>query len=111
MLAVILGWVVFRAESLSSALGYGLSLFGLSGNAIICGNAIGMFRDYWVFLFFGVVCSTPVFAAVKERLQGKSLGVSRGTEAFSTVFYVFILVWSFSFIVIGSHNPFIYFNF
>jgi D-alanyl-lipoteichoic acid acyltransferase DltB (MBOAT superfamily) len=109
MLAVVFGWVLFRAEGLKAAAKYALSMAGMRGNPLICANAVGMFRDYRVFLLAAVLCSTPVFAVIKTRIAGTKLRY--GAAALSIALYLFIFLWSVSFIVLGSHNPFIYFNF
>jgi hypothetical protein len=103
------GWVLFRAEGLRAGLKYALSMAGMRGNPLICANAVGLFRDYRVFLLCAILCSTPVFGVIKTRIGKTKLRY--GTAVLSIVFYLFIFLWSVSFIVLGAHNPFIYFNF
>ncbi|GMO55860.1 MAG: MBOAT family protein [Treponemataceae bacterium] len=109
LLAILGGWVLFRADGLRAAVKYAFSMAGMRDNPLICDAAIGMFRDYRFFLLFALLCATPIFSVIKTGLEKTAVG--RGMTAFSAALYLFIFVWSFSFIVVGAHNPFIYFNF
>jgi D-alanyl-lipoteichoic acid acyltransferase DltB (MBOAT superfamily) len=109
LLAVMEGWILFRAGGLRAAAAYTLSLFGMRGNPLMCGAAAGMFREYRFFLAAALLCAAPLFPALRAKMDNTPL---RGvTAAASPVFYLFVFIWSFSFIIVGSHNPFIYFNF
>ena len=112
LLCVLGGWVLFRALGTKAALQYGLSMLGLKGNPIFCDNVILTFREYWLFLLAAVLCSTELFKRLRTRLDGsgrKRLRVA--VNAVSVCFYMFCFFWAVSFLILGAHNPFIYFNF
>jgi alginate O-acetyltransferase complex protein AlgI len=111
MLAVCGGWVLFRASGLKAAIRYGLTMLGLKENPLFCVNTIAAFREYRFFLFFALVCSTPFFAFLKKRITQKNGALQTVITPASVVIYVFRFLWSISFIILGAHNPFIYFNF
>ena len=59
-----------------------------------------------------IVCSTPVFLNAKNKLmESKSKAVLVAFNVVTVVAYLFIFIWAFSFLILGSQNPFIYFNF
>lgn len=111
LLCVLMGWVLFRAENGSSAVNYGLSMLGLTGNDFLCVNAAVAIREYGWFMLFGIILSTDIVKKAKEKIL--SGGGIRKT-VFSTAALgvcLFCFLWSVSFIIMGGHNPFIYFNF
>ncbi len=112
MLCVQVGWIIFRGTSLNASLKYGLSMLGLTGNPLTCDLLILSFREYWLFLLAAVLCSTPVFKWLRARVEASpSKALRVASHAFTVVFYTFCLVWAVSYLILGAHNPFIYFNF
>lgn len=111
LLSVVIGWVFFRAESMTSALAFLGDMAGLRGNDLLCPLVTRTFLQYRWFYLGALLCSTPVFHWGKNRLtqQHKELGTVLAYLAVPV--YLFLLLWSVSYIMIGSHNPFIYFNF
>ena len=112
LLSVLAGWVLFRAVGLKAALKYGLSMFALSGNPFSCANASFAIRQYGVLLVVSLFCSTDLFKNLSSKLSGSDHRLVRiSANAIALLFYVFVFVWGVSYIILGSHNPFIYFNF
>lgn len=111
LLCVLVGWVFFRAPDLHCALGFLQSMLGLSGNAFCDDMVSRTFQQYRFFYLAAVLCSTPVFKLWKEKLAAKSSRLAAGVALLSVPVYGFLLLWAVSFLMIGSHNPFIYFNF
>ena len=101
LLAVTCGWVLFRADSLSSAGAYLGTMFGCSGAPLVDDFCIFWSREVMVFLIVAVVGCLPIFS----RLSGK---FAKGVFAIAQ-FVLFII--GLSCLVMKSHNPFIYFNF
>ena len=112
LLCILLGWVIFRAPGMHAGLNYILCMIGAKGNAVVGVDAGGAIRDYWFFFLAGIVCSTPLFLNVKNKLMAsKNKAVVFAVNTLSVPAYLLILLWAVSFIIIGSQNPFIYFNF
>jgi len=112
LLCVLLGWVLFRAEGGNAALQYGLSMLGLAGNSLTCDSTILTLREYWPFLLFGLLCSTELFKHIGAHLAASAKPVLRIAYNTGTVaLYAFGFLWAVSFLILGAHNPFIYFNF
>ena len=112
LLCILFGRVLFRADDAASALRYAASMFGLSGNGAFSDAVIRYVRDYWVFLIAALLCSTELFKNLRARVDGaKKKAVRVGANVFTVLFYVFSFLWAVSYLILGAHNPFIYFNF
>ena len=96
-LVVMIASVVSRADSIPHALDLYRSMFGLDGSAIFDDTARMFLREYGVFLAAGVLCCLPVPKRIPDAVRGVGLAVA----GFVAITYV----------VMGSYNPFIYFNF
>ena len=105
MIFVILGWVMFRADSISEATHYYSSMFSFN-NQIVDDNFISYIRQFSPYLVAGCVFSTPIMAKIEERMNNKVIYCI--TEV---IVVLLLLIISISFIVKGSYSPFIYFNF
>jgi len=112
LLCVLLGWVIFRANGMQAGWNYLLSMVGANGNALAGVDVAGALRDYWFFFLAAIVCSTPVFLVAKNKLmESKHRAVRVAVNVLSVAAYLCIFIWAFSFLILGSQNPFIYFNF
>ena len=111
MLMVLLGWVLFRATDLSSAISYMKAMFGFAPGGFIDGTAIMYFRDYIITLIFGIICSTPLIKLIAQRIKAKIPKSDNTLFLSSYLVQALLFIASVSFIVMNAHNPFIYFNF
>ena len=112
LLAVVLGWVIFRAEGLKKGLCYIASMFGLMGNKLTDAGAVFEFRSNIVILVLSVLLSTPIVMKLGEKLQNKlPEKLSYLRYSLSALLYLAIFVIAVSFTVTSTYNPFIYFNF
>jgi alginate O-acetyltransferase complex protein AlgI len=117
LLAVLVGWVFFRAETLPGALQYLGAMAGLGGTA-----SIHAFDHYWnraVALAFiaGALGSGPLvpwlargLARLRERggVPRACAGIADGlTQVALLAVLAVCAVW----LAAGTHNPFIYFRF
>ena len=96
-LVVMIASVVSRADSIPHALDLYRSMFGLDGSAIFDDTARMFLREYGAFLAAGVLCCLPVPKRIPDAVRGVGLAAA----GFVAITYV----------VMGSYNPFIYFNF
>lgn len=112
MFFVIMEWVLFRADSLGDAVHYMSCMFGADGWGL---SAPGIFylTQYRYFWLAAIVGSLPLVPWIGKRLKQEDVSAKRkwAADVISGVFIVGILFVSVSYIVIGSYNPFIYFNF
>lgn len=96
---VIVGWVIFRADSLDAASTYLKAMFGMTGNVLL-DNGIRLLEQFWVFFILGMWFSIPHKKSNSKR---------------NDVLYVIGMLVVFEvtliYVVKGGYNPFIYFNF
>lgn len=104
---VMFAWVLFRADSVDAAGMYLLSMFGLGapGNSDL---AILYLRENWVFLVAAAVFSTPIAHKVRAWADDRNSIV---LDACYGLGLAMLFLVSVGFIVKGTYNPFIYFNF
>ena len=103
---VIMGWVIFRADSIADAITYIKSMFGLNGNLLIDGMFTGYFSQNIILLIIGTVICTPLFKILKSKI-----GSNIVLDIIHIVVLISLFILSVSSLVSSSYNPFIYFNF
>ncbi|MCR5637143.1 MAG: MBOAT family protein [Clostridiales bacterium] len=104
---VVIGWVIFRSDSISDAIDYLGTMFGLNANSLLSDEAWYILQPKLLFLLFGLLFSFPVAPYISKRL--KTDKKPYGFIYFLLITAIFLL--SVAFIVKGTYNPFIYFNF
>lgn len=109
LLAVMVAWVFFRAETLPEAFVYLGAMFG-SGNSGV-GNPIGFYVNSWtlIVLFAGVIGSGPFVPWIRGEASTR-LGAAYASGIWVTLISV-LLLGSLMFMAAGTYNPFIYFRF
>ena len=106
MFFVIIGWVLFRAESLSDAWTYLKSMFGMCGNTLSDGLFTGYLKQSAILLVIGIVLCTPLFRYLKKKTEKNVLA-----GYLSVVVLIALFILCVASLVSSSYNPFIYFNF
>ncbi len=110
LLSVNFLWVIFNSETLRRGLRYCLGMLGFYGRRFAFDPAMLRYlREYGIFILLAILFSAPVTRNIKEK-------ISRGRFApvmdFAVpVGYGLVFLWAVSFLILGAHNPFIYFNF
>ncbi|MDL2224796.1 MBOAT family protein [Eubacteriales bacterium OttesenSCG-928-M02] len=110
MLLVMCGWVLFRADNMQVAGEYFFSMLGLNKMPFITPISIYYMREQGIFLAAAAVGSINILGKAKALLVKNKMSKLIVVAA-QTVGLLFCLLWSLSFIEMGAHNPFIYFNF
>jgi len=119
LLAVMVGWVFFRAETLSDALTFLQTMFVpmqstsvyfvanyLSGHVLLC-------------LVFGIVLATPFWSNMNKKWihqiwisnRKTTVSLTIGHNVATTVYLSFLTLCCFASIAANSYDPFIYFRF
>lgn len=109
LLVVNFGWVLFRSPNLKEAYNYFKAMFG--GNGAIWSDYTYMFlKEYWVFFIFAFIFSVPIAKKINKFVveQAKYSMIFNVFYPISAILLFFISV---TYLVTGSYNPFIYFNF
>ena len=107
LVAVMLAWVVFRAENLRAALQYIGTMFGVGSS----GFSDSVFVSYldsgkWV-ISVAILLSMPIYPKLKAKIKDGSLF----GDLCESVLLLLIFVLSLVVVVGTTYNPFIYFNF
>lgn len=106
MLVVILGFVLFNAESLSQAGSDIAAMFGFGGLPLVTKHTLYCLRSFGVLLVVACFGATP---APKKALL--ALEKYPFAPALTLLLMVLALVISTAFLVDGSFSPFLYFRF
>ncbi len=111
MLVVVIGWVLFRAENLTTAVEYLQCMVGL--NAAGWSISIQTFfylREYAVVILVAMVCSMQIIPKLVNYAE-HNLVVYKLQCILQPVIVIMLLLISIGVLSITTYNPFIYFNF
>ena len=111
LLTVNLAWVVFRADDLYQAGRFYLNMLGLNRNGIWSDAAVLFLRENWVFFLAGIIFSAPVARMGNEYLYKTGSRLNRILAVCYPAGMLLLLLTCMAYLVSGSYNPFIYFNF
>ena len=106
LLAVIISFVLFNAESFSQAGTDLANMFGLSGLPFATEAAWYYLRSYGVLLLAGFVGATPLVRNLARRTENH-----RVVRVLQPVVLALLLLLCTAYLVDGSFSPFLYFRF
>lgn len=112
LLAVVIGWVLFRADNLGCAYRMYKAMFGIGGDGLISPKEVYIIHDALPALIIAlIICIVSPFAnKIRNSLSAKT-GLVSSFKIICTVLMFVIFLMGISTIVVNSYNPFIYFNF
>jgi len=113
MAVVIVGWVFFRAETLTAAVAFLKAMAG-TAPAGVSPYTIGWYLtpELWLALAAGALGSTPWIAALAPRLERiEPRPLAAGVRLAATAGLVALLVLAIISVSARTYNPFIYFRF
>ncbi len=110
-LLVMLGFVLFNADSLGEALNHLKGMFGLSSLPLADSVSLYYGRSYAITLLIAVVASTPIFKTLSKRLSSRSTAARRAIDCAVIVGVIGTMTLVTTWLVNGSFNPFLYFRF
>lgn len=107
MFAVVLLWVVFRANNVTV-----MTQAMLCNLRVLADNNFSFyFKEYFWFFAAAVIASVPVKPWLENSKILDSKSFQKSVWILKTVSMLLIFVYDISYLVLGHHNPFIYFNF
>ncbi len=111
LICVNFGWVIFRSERLSSGIKYCMGMIGVFRVPIaIDALVIKYLREYGIYIILGIIFATPIAQFVSNKTdKSENMGIIKACVI--PVCYGIAFIWAVSFLILGAHNPFIYFNF
>ena len=106
LLAVILSFVLFNADSLTMAGQDIAGLFGFGGVPLVSETALYYLRSYGVLFGAGIVGATPVVRMLALKAEKTKTGM-----VLEPVMLILLLLVCTAYLVDGSFSPFLYFRF
>ena len=106
MAFVIIGWVIFRSNSLPESITYLGNMIGIGTTSLIDNKAIFYFNEYKFFYLFALLFAIPIAPWLSSKIKNNKL-----SNSFNLIAVILLFLVSVAYIVKGSYNPFIYFNF
>ena len=111
LISVNFGWVIFNSVGISMGLKYCFGMLGhYSTNWVIDSDVIYFLREYGVYMLMGIAFAMPVAGMISARIE-KFESLKKIKLIALPVGYGIVFLWAVSFLILGMHNPFIYFNF
>lgn len=105
-------WVLFRADNLFQAGRFYMNMLAINDNGILSDTAFMLVKENWLFLILGIVFSTPIVPKINSWLyQNEDTKFHVVYSILYPVAMIAMMIVCFSYLIIGSYNPFIYFNF
>ena len=116
MLAVLFGWVLFRAPNLSEAAHYFGVMFGIGMSAEADNTALLFLGQKTVYFVSAILFSAPLLPRIRETLDAmrKKSGtavIAIVCDAAYPVLMLGLLLVCTAYLLKSNYNPFIYFNF
>jgi alginate O-acetyltransferase complex protein AlgI len=119
LLAVMIGWVFFRAETLSGASTFLQAMFVPMESTSVYSVTYYLSGHVLVCLIFGIVLATPFWSTINKKWINQlrlpdakpSLSLTIGHNLVTTVYLSILTLCCFASIAANSYDPFIYFRF
>jgi len=106
LLVVMLGFVLFNAESISQAGSDIAALFGFGGLPLMTAETMYYLKSYGLLFVLGFVGATPVV-----KLGARKLSETRAGPWLELLAMIILLLVCTGYLVDGSFSPFLYFRF
>lgn len=106
LLATVLGFVLFNAESVSQAGSDIAALFGFGGLPVVTAETLYYLRSYALLFVLGFVGATPVV-----KLAARKISATKAGPVLELLTLVVLLLVCTGYLVDGSFSPFLYFRF
>ncbi len=104
---VLLAWIPFRSDTITQAYNYYRSLLYNNSNIKLHLVASYFTTDFIIMLFVAIISAFKLFGFVKF----KNIVGSNTSQVINACFLLFILFFSVIYIMSGTYNPFIYYQF
>ena len=102
---VLIGWALFAIEDFSALGPYLGSMLGFAGGGLVNGTVFYHLRSYTLILLLAAVGSSPLVKSLWHKLPGKA------QKLLCPLLILAGLLLSTAYLVDGTYNPFLYFQF
>lgn len=111
LLIVLISWVFFRADSLGSAISYLKYMFGIGDMPVSSPLTTLYFKENLSIFIIGILAALPFSTWMKRWYAMKSEKVQKAMKGLAMLTLAILFFTAVSYLVKGTYNPFIYFNF
>lgn len=112
LLVVIFGWVLFRAETLTSAISYIKTMLGITTEKLTDLNFLKFIQQKSFFIIIAIIFSIPLTKIVNKIVENTNSKVLKiMTNTLYPVVLTSLFIISIAYLIKCNYNPFIYFNF
>ncbi|MDP4146334.1 MAG: MBOAT family protein [Bacillota bacterium] len=112
LLLINFGWVLFRSNDMYEASRFLGNMFGIHSSGFNSSYTTMFLKEYGMFFILAIIFSTPIAKRCNKLLVEKRFGAFEYILNFTYPFVLTMLFFiSVTYLVKGSYNPFIYFNF
>lgn len=110
---IILGWLLFRSETLGYAMQYLSVMFGFKGQPLISNQAVYYLVEYKAELMLAAVASIPIYPFVQQKLKAiRSRGIYNAVQYYlKPAALIGLFGLCIMYLINSTFNPFIYFRF
>ena len=108
MFIVLISWVIFAFEDLTTVKNYLLTMFHFNETNIINAEGLYYLKNYFIIIVIGIILSTPLISKIFKKIEEKQSNIR---SILITFVYIGILLLSTASLVSDSYNPFLYFRF
>ncbi|MBR6681584.1 MAG: MBOAT family protein [Clostridia bacterium] len=108
LVLVIISWVIFYFEDMSTLWNYLKGMFGMQGVPFINDNAIYHGLSYLVIFMVAAFGSAPIFKKLIDKTEQSN---KKWVFVLSTAFYLLMFIACVAYLVNATYNPFLYFRF
>ena len=132
LLAVMFAWVMFNAVGLKQGVHFWMAMLGAyraqtaqiraaaaaaagagalnAASGLLDAEVIRILREFGVYYLLGILFCMPVGQWIMKRF-GTGDARRAALQILAAMGTVIAFLWAVSFLIMGSHNPFIYYNF
>ncbi len=96
-------WVLFRAENIQAAVAHIKVMMGIGANPLWDDTAAFYLLENYTVLILAIIVSIPIIKTLNQK--------PKFSRVFTAIRPFFVLLLCIAYMVKGSYNPFIYFNF
>lgn len=111
VILVLFGWVLFRAESITQAISYLGTMFGNTNSGLINDTTILYFKENLYILIIGILTCIPFSHCARAYFEKQGKVGQSILKIVEMILLAIIFFTAVSYLVKGTYNPFIYFNF
>lgn len=109
---VLIGWILFRAESLTTCYNMIKYLFSFNFTSQALQQSRIYIETYYVYFILAIIFSIPIYPYIINKIQNlKNKNLKITLEILHYIFLITIFIISIMFLAKSNYNPFIYFRF